>query len=153
MAEGLGGKNYQFDKNDGYWVPEDRNLYNSYFYNAHDNTSVLDKFILHGRRTYQYTDGGSAAHINLQEHLSKEQYLKLIEFAVQEGTNYFTFNVPNSKCEKCGNIVKIPIEKCPKCGGEDITQYTRVIGYLRPIKAFGVDRQIEARKRVYSKEV
>ena len=152
-AEGLGGKNYQFDKEDGYWVPEDRNLYNSYFYNAHDNTSVLDKFILHGRRTYQYTDGGSAAHINLQEHLSKEQYLKLIEFAVQEGTNYFTFNVPNSKCEKCGNIVKIPIEKCPKCGGEDITQYTRVIGYLRPIKAFGVDRQIEARKRVYSKEV
>ena len=152
-AEGLGGKNYQFDKEDGYWVPKDRNLYNSYFYNAHDNTSVLDKFILHGRRTYQYTDGGSAAHINLQEHLSKEQYLKLIEFAVQEGTNYFTFNVPNSKCEKCGNIVKIPIEKCPKCGGEDITHYTRVIGYLRPIKAFGVDRQIEARKRVYSKEV
>ena len=152
-AEGLGGKNYQFDKEDGYWVPEDRNLYNSYFYNAHDNTSVLDKFILHGRRTYQYTDGGSAAHINLQEHLSKEQYLKLIEFAVQEGTNYFTFNVPNSKCEKCGNIVKIPIEKCPKCGGEDITHYTRVIGYLRPIKAFGVDRQIEAKKRVYSKEI
>ena len=152
-AEGLGGKNYQFDKEDGYWVPKDRNLYNSYFYNAHDNTSVLDKFILHGRRTYQYTDGGSAAHINLQEHLSKEQYLKLLEFAVQEGTNYFTFNVPNSKCEKCGNIVKIPIEKCPKCGGEDITHYTRVIGYLRPIKAFGVDRQIEAKKRVYSKEV
>ena len=31
--------------------------YNSYFYNAHDDTSVLDKFILHGRQTYQYTDG------------------------------------------------------------------------------------------------
>ena len=152
-AEGLGGKNYQFDKEDGYWVPEDRNLYNSYFYNAHDNTSVLDKFILHGRRTYQYTDGGSAAHINLQEHLSKEQYLKLIEFAVQEGTNYFTFNIPNSKCEKCGHIVKAPINKCPKCESEDITQYTRVIGYLRPIKAFGADRQIEAKKRVYSTEV
>lgn len=152
-AEGLGGKNYQFDKEDGYWVPEDRNLYNSYFYNAHDNTSVLDKFILHGRKTYQYTDGGSAAHINLQEHLSKEQYLKLLEFAVQEGTNYFTFNIPNSKCEKCGHIVKAPIEKCPKCGGEDITQYTRVIGYLRPIKAFGFDRLIEAGKRVYSKDI
>ena len=56
-AEGLGGKNYRWDKEDGYWVPEDENLYNSYFYNAHDNTSVLDKFILHGRQTYQYTDG------------------------------------------------------------------------------------------------
>ena len=57
-AEGLGVKNYNWDKNDGYVVPEDRNLYNSYFYNAHDNTSVLDKFILHGKQTYQYTDGG-----------------------------------------------------------------------------------------------
>lgn len=56
-AEGLGGKNYRWDKEDGYFVPEDENLYNSYFYNAHDNTSVLDKFILHGRQTYQYTDG------------------------------------------------------------------------------------------------
>lgn len=152
-AEGLGGKNYRWDKADGYYVPEGINLYNSYFYNAHDNTSVLDKFILHGRQTYQYTDGGSAAHINLEEHLSKEQYLKLIDFAIQEGTNYFTFNIPNSKCESCGHIVKKPIKECPKCGGKDITHYTRVIGYLRPIKAFGDDRQIEASKRVYSKEV
>lgn len=152
-AEGLGGKNYKWDYLDGYWVPKDVNLYNSYFYNAHDNTSVLDKFILHGRQTSQYCDGGSALHCNLDSHLSKEQYLKLIDFAIQEGTNYFTFNIPNSKCESCGHIVKAPIIKCPKCGGEDITQYTRVIGYLRPIKAFGFDRIIEAGKRVYSKEV
>ena len=150
-AEGLGVKNYNWDKEDGYWVPEGRNLYNSYFYNAHDNTSVLDKFILHGRQTYQFTDGGSALHCNLEEHLSKEQYLKLIDFAVQEGTNYFTFNIPNSKCEDCGHIVKAPIDTCPKCGSKDVTWYTRVIGYLRPVTAFSRDRQIEAAKRTYSK--
>jgi len=97
-AEGLGSKNYEWDKADGYWIPEDENLYNSYFYEAHDDTSVLDKFVLHGNQTYQYTDGGSAAHINLEEHLSKEQYLKLIDFAIAKGTSYFTFNIPNSKC-------------------------------------------------------
>jgi ribonucleoside-triphosphate reductase len=152
-AEGLGGKNYNWDKEDGYWVPEDENLYNSYFYDAHDDTSVLDKFILHGRQTYQYTDGGSAAHINLEDHLSKEQYLKLIDFAIANGTNYFTFNIPNSKCDDCGYITKHPITECPKCHSKNITQYTRVIGYLRPIKSFGKDRQIEANKRVYSKGV
>lgn len=149
-AEGLGGKNYRWDKEDGYIVPEDENLYNSYFYNAHDNTSVLDKFILHGRQTYQYTDGGSAAHINLDAHLSKPQYLKLIDFAVQEGTSYFTFNIPNCKCNDCKHIVKAPIKVCPKCGSTDITSYTRIIGYLRPITAFGEDRKIEAGNRVYS---
>lgn len=149
-AEGLGGKNYRWDKEDGYWVPEDENLYNSYFYDAHDDTSVLDKFILHGRQTYQYTDGGSAAHINLEDHLSKEQYLKLIDFAIANGTNYFTFNIPNSKCDDCGYITKHPITECPKCHSNHITQYTRVIGYLRPIKSFGKDRQIEASYRTYS---
>ena len=149
-AEGLGGKNYNWDKEDGYWVPEDGNLYNSYFYDAHDDTSVLDKFILHGRQTYQYTDGGSAAHINLEDHLSKEQYLKLIDFAIANGTNYFTFNIPNSKCDDCGYITKHPITECPKCHSKNITQYTRVIGYLRPIKSFGKDRQIEASHRTYS---
>lgn len=152
-AEGLGGKNYRWDKEDGYIVPEDENLYNSYFYDAHDDTSVLDKFILHGRQTYQYTDGGSAAHINLEDHLSKEQYLKLIDFAIANGTNYFTFNIPNSKCDDCGYITKHPITECPKCHSKNITQYTRVIGYLRPIKSFGKDRQIEASKRVYSKNI
>lgn len=152
-AEGLGGKNYNWDKEDGYWVPKDENLYNSYFYDAHDDTSVLDKFILHGRQTYQYTDGGSAAHINLEDHLSKEQYLKLIDFAIANGTNYFTFNIPNSKCDDCGYITKHPITECPKCHSNHVTQYTRVIGYLRPIKSFGKDRQIEASKRVYSKNI
>lgn len=150
-AEGLGAKNYNWDKADGYWVPEDENLYNSYFYNAHDpETTILDKFQLHGRQTFQYTDGGSALHCNLDSHLSKEQYLKLIDYAVKNGTSYFTFNIPNSRCNKCGHIVKQPICECPKCGSKDITQYTRVIGYLRPVTSFGADRQIEAAKRVYS---
>ena len=152
-AEGLGGKNYRWDREQGYWTPDDVNLYNSYFFNAHDDTSVLDKFILHGRQTYQYTDGGSACHVNLEEHLSKEQYIKLIDFAIAEGTSYFTFNIPNSKCEDCKHIVKAPIIKCPKCGKNNITWYTRVIGYLRPIKSFGEDRQLEASKRTYSKKV
>lgn len=149
-AEGLGGKNYRWDLEDGYIVPEDENLYNSYFYDAHDDTSVLDKMILHGRQTAQYCDGGSACHINLEDHLSKEQYLKLIDFAIANGTNYFTFNIPNSKCDDCGYITKHPITECPKCHSNHITQYTRVIGYLRPIKSFGKDRQVEASHRTYS---
>ena len=152
-AESLGGKNYRWDKEDGYIVPEDENLYNSYFYDAHDNTSVLDKFILHGKQTCEFTDGGSALHCNLEDHLSKEQYLKLIDFAIKNGTNYFTFNIPNSKCDDCGYITKHPIIKCPKCGSIHITQYSRVIGYLRPISSFGKDRQIEAAKRVYVKGI
>lgn len=149
-AESLGAKNYNWDKEDGYWVNPERILYNSYFYLAHDNTSILDKFRLHGKEFTETLDGGVGCHINLEEHLSKEQYIKLIEFAVENGTSYFTFNIPNSECEDCHYIVKVPINKCPKCGSTNIKWYTRIIGYLRAIKNFGYERQIEASKRVYS---
>ena len=150
-AESLGVKNYNWDKEDGYVVNPNRNLYNSYFYIAHDNTSVLDKFRLHGKNFTSTLDGGVGCHINLEEHLSKEQYIKLIEFAVKEGTSYFTFNIPNSECDDCGFITKHPITECPKCGSPKITWYTRIIGYLRAIKNFGKERQIEANNRTYTK--
>ncbi len=127
-AESLGIKFYNWDREDNYYVPSDRNLYNSYIYNAHDDTSVLDKFILQGGEIAKSCSGGQAVHANLEDHLSVEQYLKLLEFAVKEGTNYFTFNIPNSQCDDCGFITKHPIAVCPKCNSENITQWTRIIG-------------------------
>ena len=54
------------------------------------------------------------------------------------------------ECLDCGHIEKIPVEKCPKCESYHLTHWTRIIGYLRPIKCFDKYRQIEASTRVYS---
>lgn len=149
-AESLAIKNYNWDKKDKYWVPEDRNCYNSYFYKPDDpNISILERFRLQGKRYAGLMDGGVALHCNLNEHLTKDQYLNLIDYAIKNGTSYFTFNIPNSECKDCGFIVKRPIKTCPKCGGHNITWWTRIIGYLRPISSFSEGRQIEASKRVY----
>lgn len=148
-GEGLGVKLYEHDKKDGYWVPEDQNLYNCYFYNPWNNTSILDKFTLHGKDVAKYCDGGQALHANLDAHLSKEQYIKLIDFAITQGTNYFTFNIPISECKSCGHVVNAPIKECPKCGSSNIDYWTRIIGYLRPVSAFSDPRKIEQKKRVY----
>ena len=153
-AENLALKNYNWDKEDGYWVPSDRNLYNSYFYKPEDESiSVLEKFRLHGKRYVDSLDGGVALHLNLQENLSKQQYLMLIDYAIKCGTNYWTINCPQSSCDDCGYIMKHPVKKCPRCGSENITLWTRIIGYLRPIKNFSKGRRIEAKRRVYSKKV
>ena len=148
-AENLGVKNAKWDKRDGLQVP--RACYNSYFYLVEDQTtSVLDKFVLHGNEFTQYLDGGSALHCNLDEHLSKEQYLKLMEFAIQTGCPYFTFNIPNTVCQDCGHISKHKLNKCPKCGSEHLDWATRVIGYLKLISSFSEPRQKEAAKRYYA---
>jgi ribonucleoside-triphosphate reductase len=149
-AESLGSKNYNWDKEDGYIVNPNRNLYNSYIYLADDeNTSVLDRFVLHGKDYTGLMDGGVGLHCNLSEHLSKEQYHKLIDFAIANGTSYFTFNIPNTECKNCGFITKVPIEECPNCKSKNVRHWTRTIGYLRPIECFDKHRKEEAKTRVY----
>ena len=152
-AESLAIKNYNWDKQDGYWIPEDTNLYASYVYKPNDpNISVLRKMILHGQEYIgDYLDGGSSAHINLSEHLSVQQYKKLMKFAAENGCQYFTFNIPNCECENCGYIAKQSFDKCPKCGEtEKIALYDRIIGYLTKIKNWSEGRQIEQKTRIYS---
>lgn len=148
-AENLGVKNAKWDKRDGYVVPRD--CYNSYFYIVEDgSTTVLDKFILHGEKLLKYLDGGSALHCNLKEHLSQEQYRKLLLIAVKTGCSYFTFNVPNTICNKCGYISKHYDKRCRKCGSEDLDYATRVIGYLKRISKYAIERIKEAARRFYA---
>jgi ribonucleoside-triphosphate reductase len=150
-AESLAIKNYNWDKADKYWTPEDTNLYASYIFKPNENLSVLEKLRLHGKNYIgEYLDGGAAAHINLSEHLSKEQYKYLLKYAAEVGCQYFTFNIPNSECDECGYITKYPITKCPKCGNTKISLWDRVIGYLTKIKNWSDGRQLEQKTRVYN---
>lgn len=148
-AENVGVKHAKWDKEDGYVVKRD--CYNSYFYIVEDKTiNILDKFKLHGRRYIENLTGGSALHLNLEEHLSKIQYQQLIKTAANEGCNYFTFNIPNTVCNNCGHIDKRKMNKCAKCGSENLDYLTRIIGYMKRISNFSKPRQNEASKRYYA---
>ena len=148
-AESLGCKNAKWDKKDGYKVPRD--CYNSYFYVVEDeNVDPVIKFRYQGIKFTGCCDGGSALHNNLDEHLSAPQYRLLMDVAVKEGCNYFTYNIKNTICNKCGHISKHTLTKCPICGSEDLDYGTRIIGYLKRVSAFSAGRQIEERLRAYN---
>ena len=149
-AENVGVKHAKWDREDGYFVPRD--CYNSYFYVVEDESlTVLDKFKLPGEPYIKHLTGGSALHMNLEEHLSKQQYAQLIKVAAQEGCNYFTFNIPNTVCNECGTIDKRYLKACPKCGSKNIDYMTRIIGYLKRVSNFSQPRQEEAARRFYAK--
>ena len=148
-AENLGVKNAEWDRKAGYYVPRD--CYNSYFFKVEDQElSVLDKMILHGQQVVQYLDGGSACHLNLEEHLDKTQYRALLDIAAKIGCSYLTFNIPNTICNKCGHISKHKEAACEKCGSTDLDYITRVIGYAKRVSKYSEARQKEARRRVYN---
>ena len=149
-AESLGVKNAKWDKRDGYKVPRD--CYNSYFYIVEDKTvDPIKKFRFQGIKFTGCCDGGSALHNNLDEHLTARQYRMLMDVAVKEGCNYFTYNIMNTICNECGYISKHTYDTCPKCGSKDVDYATRIIGYLKRISAFSAARQIEADNRAYNK--
>ena len=149
-AENVGVKHAKWDREDGYFVPRD--CYNSYFYVVEDDSlSIIDKFKLHGAPYIEHLTGGSALHMNLEEHLSKEQYMHLLKVAAKEGCNYFTFNIPNTVCNECGHIDKRYLKECPKCHSKDVDYMTRIIGYLKRVSNFSQPRQEEAARRYYAK--
>ena len=149
-AENVGVKHAKWDKEDGYVVP--RECYNSYFYIVEDESlNIIDKIRLHGRRYIDHLTGGSALHMNLEEHLTKEQYRHLLHIAALEGCNYLTFNIPNTICNECGHIDKRYMKKCPHCGSENLDYLTRVIGYMKRVSNFSQARQREASRRFYAK--
>ena len=155
-CENVGPKFYNWDKKAGYWVPSTRNLYNSYFYPVEDPTyDPVKKMYLQGTNFSGTLDGGSAYHCNLDAHLSKAQYRKLMDIAIEAGCGYFTFNIPNTICNnpKCGHIDKRYLKECPVCGSQDIDYATRIIGYLKRISNFSEVRQQEAATRFYYKDI
>ena len=152
-GENLSNKNYNWDKKDGYYVSPKHIMYSSYFFNPEDtNLSLLDKMKLHGNRFVKYLDGGQAAHLNINEHLSFEQYRQLLKVASEYGCSYFTFNCKNSVCNDCGYISKDTLDVCPKCGSHNIDYLTRIIGYLKRVSSFAEARQTEEKMRYYNKE-
>lgn len=149
-AENVGVKHARWDRKDGYYVPRD--CYNSYFYVVEDEqTDIIEKFRLHGRRFIEHLTGGSALHMNLDEHLSAPQYRQLLRIAAKEGCNYFTFNIPNTLCNDCGHIDKHHLRECPHCHSTNLDYLTRIIGYLKRVSNFSLDRQKEASRRYYQK--
>lgn len=147
-AENVGVKHSKWDREDGYWVPRD--CYNSYFYIVEDDSlNVLDKLRLHGKRYISHLTGGSALHLNLEEHLTQPQYRQLLRVAAIEGCNYFTFNIPNTICNDCGHIDKRYLHECPNCHSKNVDYLTRIIGYMKRVSNFSEARQQEAHRRYY----
>jgi ribonucleoside-triphosphate reductase len=148
-AENLGVKNAKWDKKAGYQTF--REVYNSYTFPMEDETiSILDKFSLYDSEMTAHLDGGAALHLNLREHPSKEQWLKLIDVAAEKGVPYWTYNVPTTNCKSCGHIDKKFLSACPECNSTNITHATRIIGYLKEVESFSDPRKLEEGRRVYA---
>jgi ribonucleoside-triphosphate reductase len=103
---------------------------------------VFETLALQDRLQAKYT-GGTALHIYLGEPLSDIETIKglIRKVATNFRLPYFTLTPTFSVCPSHGYL-KGKQGKCPLCG-EETEVYSRVVGYLRPIKQWNDGKREE----------
>lgn len=89
--------------------------------------------------------GGSIAHINLDSPMENfDTAWDLLNRIADAGVVYFAFCTKISACEHNHGFYG---DVCPICGGEKVTTYQRIVGFLTPEKTYSKERKAEFRMR------
>ncbi len=114
---------------------------------THDIFELLD---LQDELQTKYT-GGTVVHIFVGEEITDVRAVKTLIRRICDTYRlpYFTLTPTFSVCSTDGYIAgKVPL--CPTCG-EETNVYSRIVGYLRPVKQWNVGKKAEfAHRNSYS---
>lgn len=88
-----------------------------------------------------FCNGGSILHANIDSPFNNyETARKMVEYIADQGATYFAFN---TKIQACEDNHAFYGTTCPICGKPMATEYTRVVGFLTPVKTWTKDRRKE----------
>lgn len=127
-------------------------LYSNQYIPLVNEASIYDRFRIQGEFD-SLTSGGAILHINVDDEkpISKEQFKKLMDIARQLKTTYFAINYAYSECEE-GHFSIGKHTECPICKKNIIQQFSRVVGFITPVKSWSkIRREYEYPRRVFYK--
>lgn len=127
-------------------------LYSNQYIPLIHNASIYDRLVIQGKID-SLTSGGAIAHINVDDEkaLSPAMFKHIMNSARELNVVYFAINYAYSECSKKHFSVG-KHDNCPLCDAEIICQYTRVVGFVTPVKSWNSTRRdYEYDKRVFYK--
>lgn len=116
-------------------------LYSNQYIPLIDDASIYDRVKIQGEFD-SLTSGGAILHLNVDDEkpISKEQFKKLMNQARLLNSVYFAINYAYSESSKgVYSIGKHDV--CPVNGDPIIQQYTRVVGFVTPVKSWNKKRR------------
>lgn len=125
-------------------------LYSNQYIPLIADATIYDRFKIQGEID-DYTSGGAILHLNIDDEnpLPASQFKKLIELGRITKTKYFAINYAYSECIN-GHYSIGKKENCSICQQEIINQYTRVVGFITPVKSWNKTRkEYEYDKRIF----
>ena len=128
-------------------------LYSNQFIPLLHEADVFERIRLQGLFDSHFS-GGASLHVNIETPIrSKKVYQNLIEYCARSGVVYWS---PNYNIQDCvnGHVLVGKNTQCPVCRGEIANNYTRIVGYLTPVKNWGKERrEIDYPNRKFYKEL
>ena len=96
-----------------------------------------------------FCSGGSILHANIESPFdSFEKAKTMTEYVADQGVTYFAWNTKIQACEENHAFYGTT---CPICGKPIATEYTRVVGFLVPVKTWTKERKAEYKLRKWEK--
>lgn len=93
-------------------------------------------------------NGGQIMHANVEGNFAdKEQAWELLNEMARRKVIYFAFNGKIKTCED--NHYWVGSDTCPTCGKKVSEEYTRIVGFFRPVKSFSKERKKEYTERTW----
>lgn len=97
-----------------------------------------------------YATGGSIMHLFTAEEMTPEEQERLI-FSIIENfpIQYLTKTPFLTTCNSCKHKMVGRRTKCEYCGSDDVTVWSRPIGYFRPVMRKGIDENFKKAKYLF----
>ena len=93
----------------------------------------------------QACNSGCILHFNLDAPLkSADTAWELMNYICDQGVTYFAFVTRISACKENHGFYG---DVCPICGGPKETEYTKIVGFLTPVKSWSKERKAEFKLR------
>lgn len=130
--------------------PEKHELYSNQYIPLIEKANIYDRFTIQGQLDSK-TSGGAILHVNVDDDvtLNEDQFFKIMNVARETKTIYFGVNYAYSECED-GHYTIGKEDICPICNKNIVCQYTRVVGFITPVKSWNPHRrEYEYPKRVF----
>ena len=105
-------------------------------------TYRLETQLLIESEVQQLFTGGVMKHIFVHKPIEPEYVEKLmIKIAKETKIVYYSYAPTQSICLDCGYRTTALIWECPKCGSTNVEQWSRIVGYYRPVRNWNPGRR------------
>ena len=112
----------------------------------------MDRIRIQGKLDDKFT-GGSILHLNVENEVSVESIIKLINLCAKQNVRYFAINYNIQICEN-EHVSVGKKDNCSICGGKISRNLTRIVGFLVDTKLFNkTRREIDYPNRKFYTEI